>query len=232
MAALTYGFLGLIVAAIGSICLYVYAKQRRSRKASLVCAATPFLALLWLVVALVIHVQMSNVFAHQDCGFSPDPYVTLPNGYTLGSHNTYDGYFTAPGFETGVPMVGPGYVRSIIDLRLSDGNFVGTQFNFRTSRVRPFVFNTATREFQSPDYDDSTGKECDSTNPQCTQMWAQAETSAHNSPNSYWILYDRYRRRWPNYVLIVVIVLGETWIVLWAARFWSRSAEKRDVLNG
>ena len=54
----------------------------------------PFLAFSWLIAAFVLHVLISNNLAHQDCGFglSPDPWVTLPNGYVLGSHNTYDGY--------------------------------------------------------------------------------------------------------------------------------------------
>ena len=98
MAFLTYGAIGLVLAGVSSLCLYFVAKRRvrgeeQSRGRALVTmASAPFLALGWLVVALFIHVQISNRFAHQDCGFSPDPYVTLTNGYVLGSHNTYDGY--------------------------------------------------------------------------------------------------------------------------------------------
>ena len=231
MAILFYGFVGLIAAGIGSTCFYMYAKRRREHRFAIACGATPFIALLWLIVALLIHVQISNRLAHQDCGFSPDPYVTLPNGYILGSHNTYDGYFKAPGFETDVPMVGPGYVRSIIDLQLSDGIFTGTQFNFRTSRIRPFTFNTATRIFETPDNDDSNGKECDSTDSQCVQIWGQAETRAHNDPNSYWALYQQYRHRWPNYVLVALILLGETAILLGIIKLWSRSSLDSDVVT-
>jgi hypothetical protein len=223
MAVLFYGFVGFVAAGIGSICFYMYAKRRRNRRIAITCAASPFLALLWLVAPLLIHVQVSNRLAHQDCGFSPDPYVTLPNGYILGSLNTYDGYFKAPGFETDVPMVGPGYVRSIIDLQLSGDTFTGTQFNFRTSRIRAFTFNTATRVFQTPDNVDSNGKECNSTDPQCVQIWGQAETSAHDDANSYWELYHHYRHRWPSYILIALIVLGEGAIVLGIRMLWFRS---------
>jgi hypothetical protein len=94
------------------------------------------------VIAFLIHVQISNRLAHQDCGLSGDPYVTLPNGYVLGSLNTYSGYIKAPGYETGGPVAGPGYVRSIIDLNFSDPYFVGTQFDHETSSVRSFVFDT------------------------------------------------------------------------------------------
>jgi len=150
--------------------------------------------------------------------------VTLPDGYILGSLNTYDGYFKALGFETDVPMVGPGYVRSIIDLQLSGGIFTGTQFNFRTSRIRSFTFNTATRVFQTPDDNDSNGKECNSTDPQCVQIWGQAETSAHDDANSYWELYHQYRHRWPSYLLLAVIVLGEAAIAQGIRMLWIRSA--------
>jgi hypothetical protein len=220
MTVLTYGLVGLIAGAIASTCFYLYAKERRSRRVALACAAAPFLALLWLIVALLIHVQISNRLAHQDCGFSPDPYVTHPNDYVLGSHNTYDGYFRAPGFETDVPVAGPGYVRSLIDLQLSNGYFTGTQFNFKTSRVRRFVFNTATRVFQTPDNDDSSGKECSSTDPQCVALFTQTETSVHEDANSYWKLYFQYRHHWPNYILLVLIVLGEGAVVLGIRRLW------------
>ena len=66
-----------------------------------------------------------------------------------GSHNTYDGYFRAPGFETDVPVSGPGYVRSLIDLSFPDPYFVGTQLDFQTSKVRSFVFDTRTRTYKS-----------------------------------------------------------------------------------
>jgi hypothetical protein len=59
VAALSYGVLGLTVAAIGSICLYLSAKKRVKRRASLVCASTQFAALLWLLVL----VHLSKPFA-------------------------------------------------------------------------------------------------------------------------------------------------------------------------
>src|ERR1700735_1788239 len=137
MPILTYGIFALVAAGVSSLCLYRYAKRRvnkegfSGRRVIVASALAPFLALLWLVISLLIHVGISNRLAHQDCGLSGDPYVTLPNGYGLGSDNTYDGYFKAPGFETDVPVAGPGYVRSIVDLRLSNGIFTGTQFDFR-----------------------------------------------------------------------------------------------------
>jgi hypothetical protein len=58
MTVLAYGLVGLIAGAIASAFFYVYAKKRRSRRVALACASTPFLALLWLIVALLIHVQI------------------------------------------------------------------------------------------------------------------------------------------------------------------------------
>jgi hypothetical protein len=214
MTILTYGFLGLITAAVASLCLYFYAKRRvreegRSHRLVVATAIAPFLALLWLVASLLIHVGISNRFAHQDCGFSPDPYVTLPNGYILGSHNTYDGYFKAPGFETDVPAAGPGYVRSIIDLQLSNGYFTGTQFDFKTSSVRHFVFDTRTRAFQASDSKNSSSPDFQFSNANDLDKWAAAETSTHDDATSYWKLYAQYRHRWPNYILIALIIAGE-----------------------
>ena len=126
---------------------------------------------------------------------SGDPYVTLPNGYVLGSHNTYDGYFKAPGFETDVPVAGPGYVRSIIDLRLKDGSFSGTQFDFKTSSVRRFTFDTRTRAFQS--------------SPEGPTTWEAANDKAQQGDRSYWKIYAQYRHSWPKYLLWLLIITGE-----------------------
>jgi hypothetical protein len=136
MTILTFASVGLVVACVLSVVLYVAARGRvrrglSSRRATVAGVVAPFLGLLWFVVAFLIHVQISNRFAHQDCGLSGDPYVTLPNGYVLGSLNTYSGYFKAPGYETDTPVAGPGYVRSIINLKFSDPYFVGTQFDFK-----------------------------------------------------------------------------------------------------
>src|SRR5580704_14128267 len=141
MTILIFGVVGILVASVLSVSLYAVAKRRvqagvSTRRAIVSGAVAPFLALFWIVIAFLIHVEVSNRLAHQDCGLSGDPYVTLPNGYVLGSLNTYDGYIKAPGFDTDVPVAGPGYVRSIIDLRLSNGYFIGTQFDFKTSAVR------------------------------------------------------------------------------------------------
>jgi len=229
MTILVCAFLGFAVAGVLSLCLYFYAK-RRVREGShspLVIAASaraPFLGLLWLAAALLIHVGISNELAHQDCGFSPDPYVTLPNGYVLGSQNTYDGYFRAPGFDTDVPVAGPGYVRSIIDLEFSNGYFTGTQFDLKTSNVRRFVFDTRTRTFQTFDTKDSASRELETSNTTDVDKWAAAETSAHNDANGYWQLYAQYRHHWPNYILVVLIVAGEGAI---ARSLWKQWANTR-----
>jgi hypothetical protein len=151
--------------------------------------------LAWLIVALFIHVQVSNRLAHQDCGLSGDPYVTLPNGYEVGSHNTYDGYIRAPRAQTDVPVAGPGYVRSIISLHLADDKFTGTQFDFKTSSVRRFTFDTHTQEFSSE--------------PEGPLSWEAANDKAQLGEESYWKIYATYRHHWPNYVLLILIVGGE-----------------------
>ena len=233
MKILTFGFLSLIAAIVLSLFLYFYARRRIRKEANnriqvlVVSALSPFLALLWLVASLLIHVVISNLFAHQDSGLSPDPYVTLPNGYVLGSHNTYDGYIAAPGFKTDVPIAGPGYVRSIIDLQFSDGYFIGTQFDLKTSRMRNFVFDTRTQVFDASDINDSSnlasqgseaGARC--ANSPVMDAWAAAETRAHNDANSYWKLYAQYRHHWPDYVLIVLITVGVVSIMLWVTKIW------------
>ncbi len=224
MTILTYGLLGVIAAGIVSVCLYSCTKRRvrkdehRRNNVALLSAAAPFVGLLWLAVALLIHVQISNKLANQDCGFSPDPYVTLPSGYVLGSTNTYDGYFKAPGFETGVPVAGPGYVRSIIDLQLSHGYFIGTQFDFKASRIRAFVFDTRTRAFQI-----SGGGE--------SSTWEAAVTRARDDATSYWKLYEQYRRHWPNYILLALIIGGEGAICVWLWKLLATEFKARPELG-
>jgi hypothetical protein len=187
------------------------------------------LGLLWIAVAFLIHLNISNVLAHQDCGLSGDPYVTLPNGYVLGSHNTYDGYIKAPGYETDVPVAGPGYVRSIVHLEYSDPYFIGTQFVFKTSRVRRFVFDTRTREFHASEPDMEEGRSFDSSDRVSMDAWTDAITHAQRDPESYWTLYHRYRHRWPKYVFLALIAAGEIAIVSWVRKAWrARAAEQTD----
>ncbi len=112
-----YGIIALIGTAILTHILRVRAANRdrdgtRGRGAMIVATWAPLAALLWVVVAFRIHLEISNRIAHQDSGLSADPYVTLPNGYVLGSYNTYDGYIVAPGHAMGEPIAGPGYVRT------------------------------------------------------------------------------------------------------------------------
>jgi hypothetical protein len=232
MTILTYGVVALTAASVTSLCLFFFMKRRVSqetanrRRVIVMTTLAPFLALLWLVVALLIHVQISNRLAHQDCGFSPDPYVTLPNGYVLGSNNTYDGYIKAPGFETDVPVAGPGYVRSIIDLQLSNGDFIGTQFDLKTSKVRQFTFDTRTRTFQTSDPNYSGATESQPPYNSDVDAWAAAETSAHDDANSYWVLYAQYRHQWPNYILITLVVAGESAIVFGVRKLWASGMTK------
>jgi hypothetical protein len=226
MTVLTYSFLGFLSACIASLCLYFYSKRRareegRSRRLVVATALAPFLALLWLVAALLIHVLISNKLAHQDCGFSPDPYVTLPNGYTLGGLNTYSGYVKAPGFETDVSFAGPGYVRGIIDLELSNGYFTGTQLDGKTSTFRRFVFDTRTRAFQASDIKGPNHPELQASGDASLDAFAVAQTSVHADANSYWVLYAKYRHHWPNYIPLALIIAGEGAIILWVRRLWT-----------
>jgi len=168
-----------------------------------------------------MHVEVSNRLAHQDCGFSPAPHVTLPSRYVLGSANTYDGYFHAPGAHTDGPVAGPGYVRSVVSLQLSNGNFTGTQFDFKTSKIRHFSFDTRTQEFHAFDPDRPASQECNSTDPQRVARWGEVQTSVHGGENSYWKLYAQCRDRWPNYVLGAFILFGEGAILFWTWRAWT-----------
>jgi len=213
MTIVTFGFFALVTTCVLSLILYGLAKRKlqeaETRNNSLVVISVfaPFCGLLWLVVALLLHVQISNRLAHQDCGLSGDPYVTLPNGYIIGSFNTYSGYFKAPGYETDVPVTGPGYVRSIISLKFNNGYFTGTLFDFKTSTVRRFMFDTRTRESK--------------TFPVGPLSWDAANTQAQTGDNSYWVLYAKYRHRWPTYVLWALLLLGEGGIGFWVWKSWN-----------
>jgi hypothetical protein len=215
MTIFTYGIVGIFCAGVLSLVLFLKARKKLSdgghRDRSLIFKSTaaPFLGLAWLLVALLVHVQVSNRLIHQDCGLSGDPYVTLPNGYEVGSHNTYDGYIRAPGAQTDVPVAGPGYVRSIISLHLDGDKFSGTQFDFKTSSVRRFTFDTHTQAFQSF--------------PEGPSSWDAANDNAQLGAESYWKIYAKYRHHWPNYVLLILIVGGEGAIALWLRRAWLKN---------
>jgi hypothetical protein len=224
MTIVIVGVVGIVIASILSATLYVVGRGRvrrgvSTRRATVVGAVAPFLGLLWFVVAFIIHVQISNRFAHQDSGLTGDPYVTLPNGYVLGSLNTYSGYIKAPGYQTDVPVAGPGYVRSIINLKFSDPYFVGTQFDHKTSSMRGFVFDTRTREFHALELE-SRGRPLDPSSQAAVDAWADAQTHAQQDADSYWKLYDQYRHRWPKYVFLAIIAVGEAGIFLYVRRIW------------
>jgi hypothetical protein len=211
MTILIFGTIGALGAVTLSLILFFLARKklrnegRDDRSLTVKSAVAPFLGLAWFITALLLHVQISNKLAHQDCGLSGDPYVTLPNGYELGSHNTYDGYIKAPGARTNVSIVGPGYVRSIINLQLTGDKFTGTQFDFNTG-VRRFTFDTHTQAFQST--------------PQGLLSWESANDRAQLSAESYWKMYAKYRHHWPNYILLLLIIGGEGAIGLWIRRAW------------
>jgi hypothetical protein len=217
---------GVVAACLLSIVLYVVARRRKQRlglssRLTVISACAPFVGLLWLLFALLLHVQISNRLAHQDCGLSGDPFVTLPNGYVVGSHNTYDGYFVAPGFQTDVPEVGPGYVRSLIDLRFTDPQFSGTLLDLKTYKVREFVFDTRTRNFSFTDAEDSGAPVLNYSDPAALDAFGDAQAHVHEDADSYWKLYKRYRHHWPNYVLLAMILAGEGAIVFWVRKAWA-----------
>jgi hypothetical protein len=217
---LTFGVFGILGAVVLSIILFFLARKklrnegRNDRSLVIKSTVAPFLGLAWLVVALLIHVQLSNRLAHQDCGLSGDPYVTLPNGYELGSHNTYDGYIKAPGARTDVSVAGPGYVRSIITLQLVDDKFTGTQFDFNTSSVRRFTLDTNTGAVQSVLVGPTS--------------WEAANDRAQLGEESYWKIYAKYRHHWPYYILLILIIGGEGAIVLWIRRAWVMEPSPED----
>jgi hypothetical protein len=237
MTFLSYVFFGLIAASIASLCLYLFAKRRFPeagevrRRVIIASVLVPFLAFLWPIAAFIIHAQISNRLAHQDCGLglSPDPYVTLPNGYILGSANTYDGYFKAPGFETDMPIAGPGYVRSIIDLKFSNGYFTGTQFDFKTSSVRHFTFDTRTREFHTTDPEGPASHVFQSGSSSDVDKWAATQTSVRDDADSYWKLYARYRHDWPDYIFAVLIIAGEGAIGFWLWKSWTTANHSKQM---
>jgi hypothetical protein len=213
MTILTYGVIGILGVSMLSLLLFFLARRklrevgRTDRSLVKKTTAAPFVGLAWLIAALLIHVQVSNRLAHQDCGLSGDPYVTLPNGYEVGSHNTYDGYFRAPGATTDVPVAGTGYVRSIVNLHFVDNRFTGTQFDFKTSTVRRFTFDTHTQVFQSA--------------PVGPTSWEAANDEAQLGEESYWKIYAQYRHHWPNYVLLIMILGAEGTIALRIWKAWS-----------
>lgn len=233
MTFLTFGFFGLIAAGLLSFVAVQLVKrkfpQRDTNHSAMrkKFALAPFVALLWVVVAFCLHVFISNHLAHQDCGLglSPDPFVRLPNGYTLGSHNTYDGYLAAPGFQTDVPVAGPSYVRSLVTLRWVGDEFRGSQFDFKTSKVRNFVFNTKTHLFTTPDDSGMAGRECDSRNPACVDAWGKANDEAQTGSASYWILYNQYRHRWPTYLFLLLLIAGESTITLYLVKLWRTESQ-------
>jgi hypothetical protein len=227
MTIMAVAVVGAVLASILSLILYVVGKRRTrsglgSRRAVFIGATAPFLGLLWLAVAFLIHVAISNRLAHQDCGLSGDPYVTLPNGYVLGSLNTYSGYIKAPGYETDTPVAGPGYVRSIIDLKFSDPYFVGTQFDHETSTVRSFVFDTRTLKFRASESKTREGRPLDPSSQAALDAWGDAQTHVQTDPDSYWKMYYQYRHHWPKYVFLAILAAGEFGIFFCVWESWKK----------
>lgn len=215
MEFLAWGSVLLVLAIVLSVVLYLSAKRAypestaATRTYRISSTLAPLLGLLWLLASLILHVIISNYLAHQSVGFSPDPYVTLPNGFRLGSHNTYDGYIVAPGYDTDVPVTGPGYVRSIIDVAWVGRTFRGSLFDFHSSSMQNFVFNTKTLHIE--------------TSPVGPTTWEAANDKAQLGPQSYWLLYRQYRHIWPTYVFLGILILGEA-LIIWTIVFLRRKA--------
>lgn len=223
MDFLTWGLVLLGIAVVLSVTLYFRTKRSypetslatvRLRVAS---AAAPFLGLLWIVVSLVLHTIISNTIAHQSVGFSPDPYVTLPNGYVVGSLNTYSGYVRAPGASTDIPWVGPGYVRGLIDLTYDNGRFKGTYLDSHsdmqpqgTDHIRTFTFDTRDKSIRTIETNEKTD-------------FGGQQTKVHEDATSYWQLYAKYRHAWPTAVFWIVLIGGEALIVLTLRRMEPRT---------
>ena len=228
MTLLFFGVVGVVGASIASVCLFFYAQNRvrltgREPRVVVLTAAAPFLAFLWLIAAFVLHVLISNSLAHQDCGFglSPDPWVRLPNGYVLGSHNTYDGYIAAPGVETDMPFAGPGYVRGIWTIEWKGPYFLGTHFDGHGTRA--FVYDTRTQKTTMPDPDLDTNDVTEEGRKNL-DAWIAAQTQTHFDADSYWVMYTNNRSRWPNYVFLALVLLGEGGIGFRLWRIWSGSS--------
>ena len=214
MTFLTWGFVLLIVATVLSFVLGRIAKSAApetdaARSYRLFSRLAPFIGLVWLVIAIKIHVLVSNDVAHQSVGYSPDPYVTLPNGFTLGSLNTYDGYLVAPGHTTDVPVTGPGYVRSIITVDWQGDIFRGTLFDFKSSSTENFTFNSRTLEIK--------------TSPAGNTTWQAANDKAQAGPQSYWVIYKQHRHTWPGYVFFAILLFGELLVAYAVLRFRKRA---------
>ncbi|QEE30603.1 hypothetical protein FTW19_22995 [Terriglobus albidus] len=235
MSALSYlvevvfwGAVGLLIAGISSVLLVKSASRLQKSFWTVVsCGAVPFIGLLWLAfIVLFVHVKISNKWAHQDSGMSGDPYVTLPNGYRLESGNTYDDTLVAPGFHSDVPIAGPGYVRSIIHLKIDGDEFVGDQYCFETDSIRPFRFDMKTMRFEAPECASTQNKTFGARGDEAGEVWGDAQTHARFDTDGFWALYDRYRHHWPNYVLAVLIILGEGALILGVRRLLGISAKR------
>ena len=213
MTVVIYGAFFTVLAIVLSFALEIIAKKRipqesRERHELIkTCRRAPFLGVLWIIIAFLIHVQISNRLAGQDCGLSGDPYVTLPNGYVLGALNSDDGYIVAPGYSTGVPFTGPGYVRGLIDLKWDGTVFLGTFFDAdaRPNYIRGFTFDT--RDLSIHTFDSSLS-------------WHQGDPPAGEQPDAYWRLLQQYRHHWPNYVFLALILAGEATIAVRLFRRW------------
>jgi hypothetical protein len=99
---------------------------------------------------------------------------------------------------------------------------VGTQFDFKTSKVRSFVFDTRTREFHAPESNSREGRAFDSSDQAASNAWGDAQTHVQTDPDSYWMLYKRYRHRWPRYVFFAILAAGEIGIFFYVRESWKR----------
>jgi hypothetical protein len=213
-----WGFIAFVVSIVSAIVLNRLAHRRgKTGWRVTLSTAAPFVGLLWVVFAVLLHVKISNGYAHQDAGFSGDPYVTLPNGYRLESGNTYDNRLVAPGFQSDIPIAGPGYVRSIIHLQIDGDDFVGDQYDFTTTSIRPFRFDMKTRKFSAPGRTPTADETLHAKTDDNLNVWGNAQTQTRSDANGFWNLYAKYRQPWPSYLLVALIGIGEVSLIVGVA---------------
>lgn len=106
-----------------------------------------------------------------------------------------------------MPATGPGYVRSLIDIQLINGSFVGSYRDYGSNTIHNFSFNAGDRSIQTTD----TGIPID---------FGAVQDRVHSDPTSYWRLYERYRHRWPAIVFLDLIALGGGAIIFGLRKFW------------
>jgi hypothetical protein len=96
-----------------------------------------------------------------------------------------------------------------------------TQASTSRTSVRHFTFDTRTQTFEASDTKDSDSQAVQASDTTNVPDWTASETSANEDLDSYWVLYAKYRHRWPNYILAALIIAGESMIVFWVWKVWA-----------